>query len=76
MLSIKSECLNRIVPLGEGHLRRAVGEFVRHYHGERPHQGLGGRLIAADDGLRRTDGQVKCRERLGGMLNFYYREAA
>jgi transposase InsO family protein len=76
VLSIKSECLNRIVPLGEGHLRRAVGEFVRHYHGERPHQGLGGRLIAANDSTRTTDSHVMCRERLGGMLRYYYREAA
>lgn len=35
------ECLNRIVPLGEKHLRRAVHEFASHYHSERPHQGLG-----------------------------------
>jgi putative transposase len=35
VLSIRSECLDRIVPLGEGHLRRAVGEYLAHYHGER-----------------------------------------
>jgi hypothetical protein len=40
VLSIKSECLDRIVPLGEGHLRRAIGEYLAHYHGERNHQGL------------------------------------
>ena len=46
------------VPLGEGHLRRAIGEFVSHYHGERHHQGLGGALVAAADELA---GQtVKC----------------
>jgi len=32
--SFKEECLDRIVPLGEGHLRRAVTEFVAHYHRE------------------------------------------
>jgi integrase-like protein len=44
--SAKSECLERIVPLGEGHLRAAVRAFVQHYHQERPHQGLGNELIA------------------------------
>jgi transposase InsO family protein len=45
VLSIKSECLERIVPLGERHLGRAVSEFVEHYHRERNHQGLENRLI-------------------------------
>ena len=44
--SAKSECLDRIVPLGEAHLRAAVRAFVDHYHEERPHQGLGNELIA------------------------------
>ena len=43
--SIKEECLNRIVPLGEWHLRKALAEYVTHYHGERNHQGLGNELI-------------------------------
>src|SRR5262245_15754973 len=46
VLSAKSECLERIVPLGEKHLRAAIREFVDHYHEERPHQGLGNELIA------------------------------
>jgi transposase InsO family protein len=37
VLSAKSECLERIVLLGEGHLRAAVRDFVHHYHEERPH---------------------------------------
>jgi putative transposase len=45
VLSAKSECLERVVPLGEEHLRAAVREFVDHYHEERPHQGLGNELI-------------------------------
>ena len=76
VLSIKSECLDRIVPLGERHLRRAVSAFISHYHEERHHQGLGGKLIVADDKAGRTEGRVACRERLGGLLRFYYREAA
>ncbi len=76
VLSIKSECLSRIVPLGEGHLRRAIGEFAEHYHLERHHHGLDGELVVADETAGPGDGEVQCQERLGGMLNFYYREAA
>jgi hypothetical protein len=73
--SVKSECLSRIVPLGEGHLRAAVQAFVDHYHEERPHQGLGNECIAPTTSLIGT-GPVRCRERLGGVLKFYYRAAA
>ena len=75
VLSAKSECLERIVPLGEKHLRAAVREFVDHYHEERPHQGLGNALLAPRAKVLGT-GPLKCRERLGGVLKFYYREAA
>src|SRR4029453_15632936 len=43
--SIKEECLDRVVLLGERHLRRTIAEFVAHYHGERNHQGIGNELI-------------------------------
>jgi putative transposase len=43
--AIKEECLNRVIPLGELHLRRSIAEFVTHYHGERNHQGLGNEPI-------------------------------
>jgi len=73
--SAKAECLDRMVLLGESHLHAAVLEFVRHYHEERPHQGLKNELLAPQTTVIGT-GQVKCRERLGGLLKFYYREAA
>ena len=76
VLSIKSECLDRMIFFGERSLRRAVAEFVRHYHGERNHQGLGNTLIEPDEGAEDRHGGVRCRQRLGGMLNYYYREAA
>ena len=75
VLSVKSECLDRIVPLGEAHLRAAVRTFVHHYHEERPHQGLGNELVTPKTRLTGT-GQVQCHEQLGGLLKFYYREAA
>jgi len=76
VLSIKSECLDRMVLLGEKHLRAAVSDFADHYHAERNHQGLDNELIvpAAED-IGGT-GPIKCRERQGGVLKFYYREAA
>jgi len=76
VLSIKSECLNRLILLGEKHLRLVVAEYVRHYHVERHHQGLGGQLIEPDETAWRNTGRVACRERLGGLLRYYYREAA
>ena len=76
VLSIKSECLNRMVLLGEKHLRRTIAEYVRHYHGERNHQGLGGRLLVPEGAVGKSEGRVVCRERLGGTLKYYYREAA
>jgi transposase InsO family protein len=75
VLSIKSECLDRIVPMGEGHLRRAVSEFVVHYHRERNHQGLENHLIEAPPAAN-SNGRVVRRERLGGLLSFYHRAAA
>jgi transposase InsO family protein len=72
--SIKEECLDRIVPLGERHFRRAVAEFVDHYHHERNHQGLDNRLIAGPP-ANDTMGCVRRYPRLGGLLNFYERAA-
>jgi len=72
--SIKEECLDRIVPIGERHFRRAVGEFVEHYHRERNHQGLANELIAGTAVID-TGGRVRRRPRLGGLLNFYERAA-
>jgi putative transposase len=72
--SIKEECLDRVIPLEERHLRRTIAEFVAHYHGERNHQGIGNQLIQP---LRRAGGQgpVRRRKRIGGILNYYYRAA-
>jgi transposase InsO family protein len=76
VLSIKSECLNHVVPLGERHLRLLVSEFVEHYHGERTHQGLANALIVQRDATANDNGRVHRRKRIGGMLSFYHRAAA
>ena len=73
--SIKEECLDRMIPLGERHFRRAVAEFVTHYHRERNHQGLENERIAAPPPARGTVGRVRRRPRRGGLLNYYERAA-
>ncbi len=73
--NIKRECLNKMILFGEKHVRHVIQQYVEHYLTERPHSGLGNVRITdpkPDDG----DGAVLCRERLGGLLKSYYREAA
>jgi len=76
MRSMKSECLSRMIFFGEKSLRRALAEFEAHYHGEHNHQRLDNNLIEPDDEVGRAWGRVACRNRLGGMLRYYYRKAA
>jgi transposase InsO family protein len=71
--SVKEECLDRMIPMGERHFQRAVREYVAHYHLERNHQGLGNTLIASTPA--RTMGPIRRRPRLGGLLNYYERAA-
>jgi len=73
--SIKEECLEKLIFVGQASLRRAINEFVSHYHIERNHQGLQNQLIRADSGVGNNTGSVCGRPRLGGMLNYYYRAA-
>jgi hypothetical protein len=62
--------------LGERHLRKAVKEYTEHYHVERNHQGLDNQLIEKASDEANMDRPVECRERLGGVLKYYYRRAA
>ncbi len=75
-LSIKSECLSRLIFFGESSLRRAITSFLAHYHSERNHQGLENTIIDPADEIGSSQGDVQCRERLGGTLRYYYRDAA
>jgi transposase InsO family protein len=54
--SIKESCLDRLILCGEASLRRAVREFVAHYHRERNHQGLDNALIFPTRVQTRRDG--------------------
>lgn len=72
VLSIKSECLDRMIFFGEQSLRRSIREYLDHYHAERAHQGLGNRHLASGP---MGEGDVECQERLGGILEYDYRAA-
>ena len=75
--SIKAECLTRLIFFGEASLRRALKEYTAHYHHERNHQGMQNRLLnAAANDESYEHGIISKRARLGGILNYYAREAA
>jgi putative transposase len=76
MRAVKEECLERMIFFGERSLRGAAASFLEHFHRERNHQGIGNRLITPEMVVGRTAGEIECRERLGGMLRYYYRKAA
>src|SRR5450432_4092941 len=63
--TIKESCLERLVLFGEKALRKAVREFMTHYHSERNHQGIGNLLIMSDRPDTHRRGPVRCRQRLG-----------
>jgi transposase InsO family protein len=75
--SIKEECLARGILFGEAALSRTLQEYVEHYHHERNHQGTG-HVLLMPTVSRGTEpaGPIRCRERLGGLLKYYEREAA
>ena len=74
--SIQESCLKRVILFGESSLRKGIHELVVHYHSERNYQGLGNRLIIPDEFHAGNGGAIRRRERLGSMLNYYYRAAA
>lgn len=76
VLSVKSECLDHLILFGEKALRRALSEFETHYHQERPHQGVGNVLLFPNKPTQTSGPPIRRRERLGGLLSFYHREAA
>ena len=73
--SIKESCLERLVLFGENSLHKAVRELVTRCLKARGHQGLGNRIVIPEIGEMGNKGAIRCRERLGGMLNYYHRAA-
>jgi putative transposase len=75
--SVKEECLSRLILFGEASLQHALHEYVEHYHHERNHQGKGNVLLLPSSSQKPPRaGPLQCRERLGGLLKYYAREAA
>jgi transposase InsO family protein len=75
--SVKEETLSRLILFGERALQHALTAYVAHFHQERPHQGKGPVVLMPV--LRQAEAYLappRCRERLGGLLKYYYREAA
>jgi putative transposase len=73
--SAKEECLSKLILFGEASLRRALEEYVAHYHRERSHQGKGNVVLFPSAGAKNAGRGVVCRYRLGGLLRFYCRAA-
>lgn len=73
--SIKQECLSQLVFFSEGHLHKTISIFIGHYGHRRNHQGIENKLIEPQVSLSKV-GRIRCQKELGGMLNYYYREAA
>jgi len=75
--SVKEECLARLILFGEKVLQHALTECGTHYHHERNHQGKGNVLLFPSSSADcESQGPIQCRERLGGLLQYYEREAA
>jgi putative transposase len=73
---VKEECLSKVILFGECSLRRALSEYVEHFHAEWNHQGKGNVLLFPRDTDVCRERPVQCRERLGGLLRYYHQEAA
>ena len=73
--SAREECLDHLLIVGEGHLRRVLTAYAAYYNHARPHQGLGQRTPVAP-ATPPGCGPIRRRVRLGGLLGDYYREAA
>lgn len=73
--SIKSERLDRIIPIGERHLRNAIDAYIEHYNRDRPHQGLGNELLTPSTSPTNMNGKIVCDQQLGGLIRSYRRAA-
>jgi hypothetical protein len=76
--SVKGECLSQLILFGEASLKRALQQYLIHYHEERNHQGKGNALLFPSQArpVGSEERSVQCQQRLGGLLKYYYRQAA
>src|SRR5215471_15169383 len=75
--SVQEECLSRLILCGEASLHHALTHYVAHVHHERHHQDKGNVLLfpTVNQNVGRAS-PIQCRERLGGLLKYYDRDAA
>jgi transposase InsO family protein len=73
--SVREECLDQIIVLGERHLRYVLQQYVEYFMKRRPHQGLKQQVPHPREEFP-TTGRIRCQHVLGGLINDYYREAA
>jgi len=75
--SVKDETLSRMILFGECSLRYVLNEYIEHYHAEHCHQDLGNVIpFSSPRPANDREEAIECRERLGGLLKYYYRKAA
>ena len=76
--SVKTELLSKMILIVERSLRHCLENYVNHFHAERNHQGKDNVILfpAPEDRIGEMSGAIQTRERLGGLLKFYYRQAA
>lgn len=73
--TVQHECTNKLIFIGEDSLRRALRQFQLHYNSERPHQGIENRIPEHPESDFLGSGDIHTKERLGGLLKYYYRSA-
>ena len=74
---VKEDCLSKLILFGEASLRRVLRGYLIHYHAERNHQGKNNVILFPYSlSTESSEGSIECRERLGGVLKYYYRNAA
>jgi transposase InsO family protein len=74
--TLRRECLDQVLLLGEQHLRKVLAEYVRHYNGHRPHQGLRQEPPLPEPGhVADVTATIECRQVLGGLISEYRRAA-
>jgi len=69
--TIKRECLDHFIVFGEQHFKYLIKEYIKYYNVKRPHSAMGNMPLGR---IQKSNGSVKCKSSLGGMIRHYYRE--
>jgi putative transposase len=76
VLTARSEVTDRMLIIGEQHLRRTLGEYARHYNGRCPHRALHLQPPRSDrPSIDLTNRWIRARPVLGGLITQYERAA-